>query len=67
MGHDNTDQFIDKLSSELKPIRKLLPLKWRIPLFINRIAPDKYHLYLRQEGHWGLETILYAIPRDVTI
>lgn len=40
---------------------------WRIPLFINRIAPDKYHLYLRQEGHWGLETILYAIPRDVTI
>lgn len=34
MGHDNIDQFIDKLSSELKPIRKLLPLKWRIPLFI---------------------------------
>lgn len=36
---------------------------WRIPLFINEIAPNSYDFYLRQEGHWGLETIFYAVPK----
>lgn len=34
---------------------------WEIGLLINSLVPNTYSFYLRQEGHWGLETILYAI------
>lgn len=37
---------------------------WRIPLLIDDISPKAYKFYLRQEGHWGLETIFYAIPKS---
>ena len=36
---------------------------WRIPLLIATMAPEGYDYYLRQEGHWGLETTLYAVPK----
>ncbi|WP_440055629.1 FkbM family methyltransferase [Pseudoalteromonas sp. T1lg65] len=36
---------------------------WRMPLLINEIAPGKYDFFMRQEGHWGLETIFYAVPK----
>lgn len=36
---------------------------WRIPLLIESYAPGRYHYYLRQEGHWLLETQLYAVPK----
>lgn len=35
---------------------------WRIALYIEKIAPKGYAFYIRQEGHWGLETQLYAKP-----
>lgn len=36
---------------------------WEIPLYIESIAPNKYNFYLRQEGHWLLETQFYAVPK----
>ncbi|KZN39497.1 hypothetical protein N480_01290 [Pseudoalteromonas luteoviolacea S2607] len=36
---------------------------WAIPQFINKCAPDRYDFYIRQEGHWLLETQFYAVPK----
>ncbi len=36
---------------------------WRLPLLVDSIAPGVYDYYLRLEGHWGLETVCYAVPR----
>ncbi|CCQ09744.1 hypothetical protein PALB_5920 [Pseudoalteromonas luteoviolacea B = ATCC 29581] len=36
---------------------------WEIPLYIESIAPNTYNFYLRQEGHWLLETQFYAVPK----
>lgn len=36
---------------------------WEIPLDIHSTIGDKYAYYIRQEGHWGLETILYCVPK----
>lgn len=36
---------------------------WKIPLFIYDIGKDNYHYYIRHEGHWGFETIFYAVPK----
>ncbi|AZZ98971.1 FkbM family methyltransferase [Pseudoalteromonas sp. R3] len=38
---------------------------WRIPLLIESYAPGRYHYYVRQEGHWLLETQFYAVPKDM--
>lgn len=35
---------------------------WELPLFIEELAGFEYQFYLRQEGHWGLETTYYALP-----
>ena len=35
---------------------------WEMPLYIDEISSGNYSIYIRQEGHWGLETQLYAIP-----
>ncbi len=36
---------------------------WRIPLYIESLVSGKYDFYLRQEGHWGLETTLYVVRK----
>ena len=36
---------------------------WEMPLYIDEISNGKYSIFIRQEGHWGLETQLYAIPK----
>lgn len=38
---------------------------WEIPLLIEDLAPGKYDFYLRQEGHWYLETQFYAVPKSL--
>ena len=35
---------------------------WEMPLYIDEVSNGNYEIYIRQEGHWGLETQLYAIP-----
>ncbi|CAM3939204.1 FkbM family methyltransferase [Pseudoalteromonas byunsanensis] len=40
---------------------------WAIPLLIESFAPNKYNYYLRQEGHWLLETQLYAVPKAMVV
>jgi len=37
---------------------------WEMPLYLDLITNGKYYFYYRQEGHWGLETQLYAIPKN---
>ncbi|ATD05827.1 FkbM family methyltransferase [Pseudoalteromonas piscicida] len=37
---------------------------WEIPLLIESFAANRYHYYVRQEGHWLLETQFYAVPKD---
>ena len=36
---------------------------WKLPLLVDSYVPGGYELYLRLEGHWGLETMCYAVPR----
>lgn len=36
---------------------------WEIPILINSFAGEKYNYYIRHEGHWGFETIFYAVPK----
>ncbi|WP_350585739.1 FkbM family methyltransferase [Pseudoalteromonas sp. RB2-MNA-CIBAN-0110] len=36
---------------------------WEIPMLINSFVGDGYNYYIRHEGHWGFETIFYAVPK----
>lgn len=36
---------------------------WYLALLVESFVPDVYNFYLRHEGHWGFETVLYAIPK----
>ncbi len=36
---------------------------WRLPLLVDSLAPKAYNFYLRLEGHWGSETVCYAVPK----
>ena len=36
---------------------------WEIPMLINSFAGNRYNYYIRHEGHWGFETIFYAVPK----
>lgn len=40
---------------------------WQMALTVEAQCPGQYQWYLRQEGHWGLETICYAVPVDQTV
>lgn len=35
---------------------------WQMALTVEQACPGQYLWYLRQEGHWGLETICYGVP-----
>ena len=35
---------------------------WEVPLLINDLSEGSYQLFLRQEGYWGEETIIYGTP-----
>ena len=36
---------------------------WEIPLLFISLFTDSYEYYIRNEGHWGYETIFYAVPK----
>lgn len=36
---------------------------WQIALDVESYAPDSYYFYIRNEGYWGYETILYCIAK----
>ena len=36
---------------------------WRLPMLVDSLAPEAYDFYLRLEGHWGSETVCYAVPK----
>lgn len=38
---------------------------WRMALAVEKTIPGQYNWYLRQEGHWGLETICYGVPKSL--
>lgn len=38
---------------------------WQMALSVEQACPGKYLWYLRQEGHWGLETICYGVPMSI--
>lgn len=38
---------------------------WQMALSVEQAYPGKYLWYLRQEGHWGLETICYGVPISI--
>jgi len=35
---------------------------WQMPLLVESACPGRYRWFIRQEGHWGLETICYGVP-----
>jgi FkbM family methyltransferase len=35
---------------------------WEIPLFVRDMGPW-YDFYLRSHGHYGFDTVMYAVPR----
>jgi len=37
---------------------------WRVPEYVNEVSRGGYSLYLRQEGHFGEETVLYGVPSE---
>ncbi len=36
---------------------------WYLAFLVESITPNTYNYYIRHEGHWGFETVLYAIPK----
>jgi len=36
---------------------------WEIPLFVRDMGPW-YDFYLRSHGHYGFDTVMYAVPHD---
>jgi FkbM family methyltransferase len=36
---------------------------WSLAFLVDSLTPNTYNYYIRHEGHWGFETVLYAIPK----